>query len=65
MALEAGSEPDALLAQFKRCRQFALRARELWTEIVDETGEVFARAATIWLVQDATLTVVDSANTLL
>jgi hypothetical protein len=42
---------DALLAEMEDCRTFALRAREWWIDIIDETGELFARSVTLWMMK--------------
>lgn len=42
-------DADALLAESEGYRRFALRARDWWFDVLDETGQLFGRSVTIWL----------------
>ena len=46
------AEADVLVAKVARCRRFSLHARESHVDVIDEGGELFGRAATIWRADD-------------
>jgi len=46
------ADADELLAIVEPCRRFRLRARESHVEIVDESGQLFGRAVTLWRADD-------------
>ncbi|HWE28675.1 MAG TPA: hypothetical protein VHB97_11775 [Polyangia bacterium] len=41
-----------LLAIVEPCRRFRLRARESFVEVVDDGGQLFGRAVTLWRADD-------------
>jgi hypothetical protein len=41
-------DAEAWLGQDKRRRKVSLHVREWWTDIIDDTGNVCARAVTLW-----------------
>ncbi len=43
------AEPDGLLAEHDVRQELTLRAREWWLDVVDESGQIFGRAVTLWL----------------
>ena len=45
------ADVDGLLAEIEECKRFALRAREWWVDVVDETGQLFARSVTLWIMK--------------
>ena len=45
------ADADGLLVEIGKCKRFALRAREWWIDVVDETGQLFARSVTLWMMK--------------
>jgi hypothetical protein len=46
---------DVLLIELEDCKRFALRARQWWVDILDETGQLFARSVTLWMMRTEAL----------
>ncbi|MCU1282634.1 MAG: hypothetical protein JWM53_6180 [bacterium] len=46
------ADADDLLSIVEPCRRFQLRAREWFVEVVDEGGQLFGRAVTLWRADD-------------
>jgi hypothetical protein len=42
------AEADGLLAQVALCRRFSLRASESHVEVIDDGGQLFGHAVTLW-----------------
>jgi hypothetical protein len=46
------TDADDLLAMVAPCRRFQLRACERYVDVVDDRGQLFGRAVTIWRADD-------------
>jgi hypothetical protein len=46
------AEADDLLAKVLPCKRFLLRARESYVDVIDDGGQLFGRAVTLWRADD-------------